>query len=86
MVEYEDPSGNPQIIEQPFEFEAEEVMMEDMSMDEPEEDVEADKQGVSKKVILLGVGIAAVIIVIIVVIVLKKRKAKKEERLLDEED
>lgn len=86
VVEYEDPSGNPQIIEQPFEFEAEEVMMEDMSMDEPEEDVEADKQGVSKKVILLGVGIAAVIIVIIVVIVLKKRKAKKEERLLDEED
>lgn len=92
VVEYEDATGNPQEIRKPFEFQAEEMMMEEPMPLEGEEGLPLEEgdgaQGgkANKLWIFAGVGTGVIIAGTITLIVLKKRKAKKEEMMLDEEE
>jgi len=88
VIEYEDPSGKVQTIEHEFEFQVDEMMMDDtgdmgMDMEMMEEETKKDKNHLP---LYIGIGIGIVIALVILIVVLKKRKAKKEARLLDEED
>lgn len=88
VVEYEDPSGKAQVIEQAFDLQVEEMIenmgMNDIVMDPSIMGGEEEKPNTSMTYV--GIGVGVLIAIIIVKIVLKKRKEKKEERLLDEED
>lgn len=88
VVEYEDPSGKAQILEHEFEFQVDEMMMDDMGdmgMDPGMMEEEIGKNE-SHLPLYIGIGVGMVVALVILVVVLKKRKAKKEARLLDEED
>ncbi len=88
VVEYEEPSGKAQVIEQEFDFQVDEMIedmgMNDMGMDPSLMEGEGEKPNASMTYV--GIGVGVLIAIVIVMIVLKKRKEKKEERLLDEED
>ena len=88
VVEYEDPSGKTQRIEHPFDFQVEEMYIEDMGMDMEMNPgiIEGENTKSNQLVLYVGIGAGVVIALIITVMILKKRKAKKEARLLDEED
>ncbi len=88
VIEYEDTAGNAKEIRQPFEFNVEEMMIEDPMIPggdilEPfvEEETE-DKTGILVYVII-GV---LVIGITLTLILLKRRKVKQEEMIFDEED
>lgn len=88
VVEYEDPSGKAQTIEHEFEFQVDEMMMDDMGdmdMDPGMMEEEIDKEE-NHLPLYIGIGVGIMVALVILVVVLKKRKAKKEARLLDEED
>lgn len=87
VVEYEDPSGKAQKIEHPFDFEVEEMMMDDMDINAGM-DLEMMPQQEQKNhlAIYVGIGAGIIVMLIIIIAIYKKRKAKKEARLLDEED
>ena len=87
VVEYEDPNGKQQEIREPFEFEVEEMMMDDGMM--PDDMMMEEPQGGSNKqlFIYIGIGVAILVVVIaIIIIVVKKGKAKRKARLLADED
>lgn len=87
VIEYEDPSGKAQTLEHEFEFQVDEMMMDDiddMIMDPGMIEEPSKSENHTSLYVGIGVGIAAALVILIVV--LKKRKAKKEERLFDEED
>lgn len=88
VVEYEDPSGEEQTLEHEFEFQAEEMMMEETDGMNMDVDMmgEEEKSSQSHLPLYIGIGVGIVVALIILIIVLKKKKAKKEARLLDEED
>ena len=92
VIEYEDAAGNPQEIRKPFDFQVEEMMMEEPMPLEGEEGLPLEEgdgtQGskANKLWIFAGVGAGVIIAGTITLIVLKKRKAKKEEMMLDEEE
>ena len=86
VVEYEDPSGHQQVIEEPFEFVVEEEMMDVMADEEMmmmEEEMETNTNHLW---IYITIAVVIIIIVIIIIIILKKKKAKEKEELLDDED
>ncbi len=88
VVEYEDPSGKAQVIEQEFDLQVDE-MVEDMGMNNMGMDpsiIEGEGEKPNASMTYVGIGVGVLIAIVIVMIVLKKRKEKKEERLLDEED
>ena len=92
VIEYEDAAGNPQEIRKPFDFQVEEMMMEEPMPLEgqeglPLEEGDGTQGGKANKLwIFAGVGAGVIIAGSITLIVLKKRKAKKEEMMLDEEE
>ena len=92
VIEYEDAAGNPQEIRKPFDFQVEEMMMEEPMPLEGQEGLPLEEgdgtQGskANKLWIFAGVGAGVIIAGSITLIVLKKRKAKKEEMMLDEEE
>ena len=86
VIEYEDPSGKVQTLEHEFEFQAEEMMIEDMENIDMEMEQEETAKDKNYWPIYIGIGLGIIIAVVILIVVLKKKKAKKEARLLDEED
>lgn len=87
VVEYEDPNGKPQEIREPFEFEVEEMMMDEGMMPD-DMMMEEDKGSDNKQLfIYIGIGVAVVIVlIVIIIIIVKKVKAKRKARLLADED
>ena len=88
VIEYEDPSGEEKTLEHEFEFQADEMMMEEMGDMNMEMDMmgEEEKSNQSHLPLYIGIGVGVFVALIILIVVLKKKKAKKEARLLDEED
>ena len=85
VVEYEDPAGQTIVEKKEFEVEAEEMMMDDLSMMDPSM-MGGPEKPKSKLPQFIGIGVGVLVVMIIVIIVLKKRKAKKEEMMLNEEE
>ncbi len=96
VIEYEDTAGITQVIREPFEFTAEEMMIEDpyiggdMGEGFPGEDMGEGFPGEdmgekNNTMIYVGIVGGVILAIIITLIVLKKRKAKKEEMMFDEE-